>query len=230
MFPKSEQQNLKIYRKEQNDNNTFMHVCKREYMYSGEQPPNWCNLVQDLSEQVTDEQYDMARTWYSGEVNDKYEVYDEALVGQGEPRNLREQAENLEPDLDYSKPTARKDFTDLATVGLRHSSIKLRSPTLLKESDQTDTVSKEITKHRENYGLLIVTTDVKFIFIKKTVAAYHKFLEGYDYYLDLNFDGTCNSMSILGQIYLGSKIKNKNYTLKEMMQQPDKVQFEKGNV
>ena len=44
-----------------------------EYIYSGEDPPNQCKLVQDLSEQVSDDQYDMARTWYTGKVNDKHE-------------------------------------------------------------------------------------------------------------------------------------------------------------
>ena len=34
------------------------------------------------------------------------------------------------------------------------------------------------------------------------------FLEGYDDYLDLNFDGTQNAISILGNIYLSGKINN----------------------
>ena len=55
---------------------------------------------------------------------------------------------------------------------------------------------------------------------------YTSFLEGYDDYLDLNFDGTQNSMSILGNIYLSGKINNEIYTLKEMMEQPDRKQFE----
>ena len=46
--------------------------------------------------------------------------------------------------------------------------------------------------------------------------------------LDLNFDGACNSISILGQICLSSEINNEIYTLKELMQQPDNVQFEKA--
>ena len=45
--------------------------------------------------------------------------------------------------------------------------------------------------------------------------------------MDSNFDGTCNSTSILGQIYLSGKINNEIYTLKEILQRPDRVQFEK---
>ena len=83
-----------------------------EYIHSREEPPNCCKLVQDLSEQITDEQYDMARTWYAGEVKDKHEVHDETLVVQEETKSLREQAEYPEPDSDYSKPTTRKDCVD----------------------------------------------------------------------------------------------------------------------
>ena len=56
--------------------------------------------------------------------------------------------------------------------------------------------------------------------------AYHGYLQGYDDFLDLNFDGTANSMSILGQVYLSGKINNEIYTLKEMMKQLDRHHFE----
>ena len=64
--------------------------------------------------------------------------------------------------------------------------------------------------------------------ISTTVSkAYEGYLQGYDDFLDSNFDGTPNSMSILGQIYLSGKINNEVYTLKEMMKQPDRCHFEK---
>ena len=64
--------------------------------------------------------------------------------------------------------------------------------------------------------------------ISTCAEAYTGFLEGYDDYLDLNFDGTQNSMSILGQIYLSGKINNEIYTLKEILQQPNRTHFEQA--
>lgn len=56
--------------------------------------------------------------------------------------------------------------------------------------------------------------------------AYNGFLSGYDDYLDLNYDGTSNSMNIMGQMYLSGKMNNEIYTLKEMLQQPNRNEFE----
>ena len=57
---------------------------------------------------------------------------------------------------------------------------------------------------------------------------YSHHLECYDNYLDLNFDGTQKSTSILGQIYLSGKANNEVYTLKEMIQQPDRKHFDEA--
>eukprot|EP00957_Ditylum_brightwellii_P048218 3659289-Ditylum_brightwellii.AAC.1 len=44
-------------------------------------------------------------------------------------------------------------------------------------------------------------------------------------YLDINFNGTQNSLSIIVQIF-GAEVSNKNYTSKEMMKQLDRKEFE----
>ena len=44
------------------------------YILSGEEPPNWCKLSQNNSESVTDEKYDLAKTWYSNEAT--FETHD----------------------------------------------------------------------------------------------------------------------------------------------------------
>ena len=43
----------------------------------------------------------------------------DTLVGQEEYKNLRGVIKTPEPDSDSSKPTTRKEFVGLATVGLR---------------------------------------------------------------------------------------------------------------
>ena len=48
----------------------------------------------------------------------------------------------------------------------------------------------------------------------------------YDDFLDLNFDGTQNSLSPLAQIYLSGEVDNEVYKLKEMMKQPDRNHLE----
>ena len=60
-----------------------------------------------------------------------------------------------------------------------------------------------------------MATDSKETCLSETIYAYHAFLEGYDDYLDSNFDGTSNSMSIIGQICLSGKLNNELYTLKK---------------
>eukprot|EP00957_Ditylum_brightwellii_P007745 586003-Ditylum_brightwellii.AAC.1 len=47
----------------------------------------------------------------------------------------------------------------------------------------------------------------------------------YQEFLDTSFDGTYNNLSIIGHI-LSAEVNNENYTLKEMLQQPDREDFE----
>ena len=53
-----------------------------KYIKSEKEPPNWCKLVEDSSEKVTDEQYNLARTWYASETKNYYhQVHDDTLIG-----------------------------------------------------------------------------------------------------------------------------------------------------
>ena len=62
-----------------------------EYIESGNEPPNWCKLVQDSSERVTDEQYNIARTWYTGEdAINTHKTCDSTLIVPEDTGNLRE--------------------------------------------------------------------------------------------------------------------------------------------
>ena len=63
----------------------------------------------------------------------------------------------------------------------------------------------------------IVTSSASNIFQSKSLQ--------YQDYLQNNFDGTINQSNPLAQIYFSSKSNNEVYTLKEMLQQPDKDQF-----
>ena len=74
--------------------------------------------------------------------------------------------------------------------------------------------------------MAVMVNNMKLSVCEIKANIYASFLEGYNDYLDLNFDGTQSSMSILGSIYLSRKINNEIYKLKKMMQQPDREQFE----
>ena len=58
------------------------------------------------------------------------------------------------------------------------------------------------------------------------IESYNTLVHSYDNFLELNFDGTQNSISPLAQIYLSGKLGNKVYNFTEMLKQPDKVHFE----
>ena len=123
--------------------------------------------------------------------------------------DLREETVAPPDDSQSSKPTTSQHFVDLSTLGLRRGKRKRVSP------------------RRLTYGLLVMAVS----FLSSTdylpIKAYHGFLAGYDDYLDTSFDGTSNSMNIMGQIYLNGKMNNEINTSKEMIQQPDKREFEK---
>ena len=70
------------------------------------------------------------------------------------------------------------------------------------------------------YGFLIMATALQSSISSATANIYHKCVDGYDNYLDLNFDGTNDSTSILRQIYFSGKMNNEIHTLKKMMKQP----------
>ena len=112
------------------------------------------------------------------------------------------------PDSERSHPTTPQPFTDLSSLGLCRS-------------------GRKKTKCKF-YGFLIMATALQSNISSTTANIYHKCVDGYDDYLDLNFDGTNNSTSILGQIYLSGKMNNEIYTLKEMMKQPDRKNFEEA--
>ena len=196
-----------------------------DYIQSGEEPPNWCRLVADSSEKVTDERYDLARTWYEGQSkHEKLEVHENSSDGSTKiSENLREPVGIN--DSDASKPGDPLEFVDLANVGLRRGKRKKKPSVRLKESNEPGN-SNETATMKKLYGLMVMVNDMKSSMKNIEAEMYTSFLEGYDDYLDLNFDGTQNSMSILGNIYLSGKINNEIYTLKEMMEQPDRKQFE----
>ena len=180
-----------------------------KYIESGEEPPNWCNLVEDLSEKVTDGKYNLARTWYASETKaDHHRVHVDALVGEHgngiiyEVRDISEQK-----DSDYSKPSLIQELVNLLNVGLRHSG-------RIKKFKGNQAILNISTG---SYVLMVMVNQVQSEINEYVKVAYHAYLEGYNGYLDRYFDVIQNLMSIIGKIYLSGKINYKIYTLKDVL-------------
>ena len=75
-------------------------------------------MAEDSPEKVTDEQYDLARTWYASETkDDHHQVHDDTLVdeyGNSIIDEVREVSERK--DYDYSKPSLTQELVDLSNV------------------------------------------------------------------------------------------------------------------
>ena len=125
---------------------------------------------------------------------------------------------------------AANDFVDIETLGLRRSNRMKHSPNRMSPIDPR---SKEIRQTKRPIGFLILAAST-FITqgvysVNNTIAhCFQSRIMEYEDFLDSNFDGTRNSTSPLAQIYLTSKANNEVYTLKEMLAQPDKMEFVKA--
>ena len=127
----------------------------------------------------------------------------------------------------------KDNFVDIETIGLRRSSRIKHKPERMSAIDPKTT---EIKHDNSAIGLLILATSA-FIhhgreqleeFSKAAAHCYQSRVLEYEDYLDRNFDGTRNSTNPLAQIYLTSKANNEVYTLKEMLREPDRVEFLKA--
>ena len=107
-------------------------------------------------------------------------------------------------------------FVNIDTLGLRRSSRVSRAPSRL--------------------GLLILATSA---FITPTAglcssattctaSCFQSRAIAYEDFLERNFDGSSNTSNPLAQIYMTSQSNNENYTIKEMLGQPDKAEFLKA--
>ena len=159
------------------------------YLSSNEIPPVWAKLCQDQRELATDEQYDLANSWYEG-------------GGQSNTGSAKGRDEMREDLLGAQQ---------LETLGLRRSSrIKaLKDAELAESSNQPQAY------------LVNIVQDIP----KKIHVCFQAQKESFSEYLEQNLDGTYNRISIIGQMFVAGKTNNETYTFKEMLKQPDKIEF-----
>ena len=75
------------------------------YLNSTESPPSWSNLCQNSSEKVTDEQYNLTRTWYEGEKATHERLDKESIPTYEESEEMREiSTENEKPKVSFATP------------------------------------------------------------------------------------------------------------------------------
>ena len=124
-------------------------------------------------------------------------------------KKTRELSVNNKPrdDSGNVKPSTPQPFVDITSIGLRRGNRQKKRSQMLEHPSDVKKSSKTV------YGMLLV-------------ESYNTLIHSYNNFLELNFDGTQNSISPLAQIYLSGKVDNEVYNFNEMLKQPDRVQFE----
>ena len=120
-------------------------------------------------------------------------------------------------------------FVDIESISLCHSTRYRQEHQCMS---QCAPKLKEL-RHKKAYDLLILAESVfvspaaSILDVSSTSIAtcFHTKAIDYEDYLSRNFDGTLNSTHPLAQIYLTSKLNNETYTIKKILQQPDKMEF-----
>ena len=135
--------------------------------------------------------------------------------------------------------TDKSPFVNLDTLGLRRGARKKNATNKLKESRQTDPHNKLLSIHKPHALMILALTAfttpiIGAVHIGKQAGAtamdigakcYQARAVEYKDFLETNFDGTSNNTSPFAQIYMTSQANNETYTLKEMLQQPDRDDF-----
>ena len=125
------------------------------------------------------------------------------------------------------------EFDNIETLGLRRSGWIKRQPDRMSPIDPK---SKEGRYNSPAYGFIMLAVTV---FVTQSYLAidsithtisncYQSRIIEYEYYLDIKFDGTINYTHPLAQIYIATKANNETYILKEMLKEPDKMEFLKA--
>ena len=135
--------------------------------------------------------------------------------------------------------TDKSPFVNLDTLGLRRGARKKNATNKLKESRQTDPHNKLLSFHKPHALMILALTAfttpiIDAVHTGKQAGAtamdigakcYQARAVEYKDFLETNFDGTSNNTSPFAQIYMTSQANNETYTLKEMLQQPDRDDF-----
>ena len=187
------------------------------YLETDQTPPNWVALAKHAVENSTPPEEDLAYSWLHPSNIKPTNSENESLnkiqknsnknppspqqINPPNSQNFREGEKNKNP----------RTFVNLETLGLR------RSPRIAENP------------RKINYGLMVLALSS---FVKsvpeKLGNCYQSRQIAYMDFLDTNFDGTQNQMSPLAQIYTTTKINNEVFTLKEMLEQPDRDEFVKA--
>ena len=89
--------------------------------------------------------------------------------------------------------------------------------------------SKHSPPRTSKYGLvatiMIATANIASVIPQATTTYFKSRVIEYNDFLETNFDGTPNTMNSLSHIYQFTVSNNETFTLKEMIQQPDKDKF-----
>ena len=200
------------------------------YLTTGQEPPNWINLNNTSSELATPENFHLAKDWCeqpthtpTSSSSDQRESVSIQVPTHSAPPHSNDLSMSLDPPPSEEVPDPTPDhqreqdspapsFMDVDSIGLRRSTRAKRPVSRLTYGF----ISLALL------SLQSVTPTISSCYRSTTVA--------YNDFLDWNFDGTPNSNNPIAQIFSAISTKpasdNETYTMKEMLQQPDREHFE----
>ena len=128
---------------------------------------------------------------------------------------------------------ANNPVVDIEYIVIRRSTRSCKSPGQMSAVYQR---SKEVRHNLSAFMLLVLAISA---FITPSIPTtqalpdvitnyYQSRCIEYEDFLDRKFSGTRNSTHTFAQVYITSNANNETYTIKEMLQQPDKMEFLKA--
>ena len=221
------------------------------YLAGSVTPPNWENLVKHSSEHSVDNNNALSKSWLfphassaninsvsEGAISSTTSSQTTPAAPEGAPDIIPPTPATTSPSLSIPQNAGedieQDNFINIETIGLRRSTRHTNRPDRMSAIDP---LTKEIPQKPKALGMLIlaaaafITQDCKETMSQAANTMSHCFqsrMIEYEDYLDRNFDGTRNSTNPLAQVYITSKANNEVYTLKEMLQEPDRLEFLKA--
>ena len=219
------------------------------HIRAGTIPPNWEQLVKNSSELVTDQDYDLSRTWFDGEKDPSDEPDEPATDPQQETdvesSSHQNQSSNSSNSPEIASSTAQSDrlpsegasdsnsFQDGSPNQTDSTSVsegdeELRMPQMVNLHESGLRRSPRLASRKALVSILLVLFCPAMIpaAINSSINAATAGIQSLNHAANLvetNFDATINSIAF--HVFAAGKENNECFTFREMMKQDDRNQF-----
>ena len=194
-----------------------------DYLASSTAPPNWDDLFKTFSELATDEQFDLAERW---KTDSTLPTFTPEIPLCSLPDPPREQLHDppREPS-DLAPVTNSPETESPPTLTVPTSSEPQSSHDAFIDLDQAGlrrSTCQRSSVERLTYGCLALLMMSITSIPPVTANCFQSVNASYNDFLENNFDGTTNASNPILQMFQATITDNETYTMKEMLQQPNK--------